>query len=89
MPSWEGGPPLSSEEDRGALTSDGRAKVQDCWKGHEPELSTWILKSTAGGGGHRPSVSLRNWKTLFTMTHAIIVLLRYKTQNLTSIKLLN
>lgn len=30
----------------GALTSEGKAKVQDCWKGHDPELSTWILKST-------------------------------------------
>lgn len=28
------------------LTSEGRAKVQDCWKGHDPELRTWILKST-------------------------------------------
>lgn len=32
------------------LTSDGRAKVQDCWKGQDPELRTWILKST---GRHR------------------------------------
>ena len=29
------------------LTSDGKAKVQDCWKGQEPELNTWMLKSTA------------------------------------------
>lgn len=28
------------------LTSDGRANVQDCWNGHDPELSTWMLKST-------------------------------------------
>lgn len=28
------------------LTSEGRAKVQDCWKGQDPELRTWILKST-------------------------------------------
>lgn len=31
------------------LTSDGKANVQDCWKGHDPELRTWMLKSTAGG----------------------------------------
>ena len=30
----------------GPLTSEGRAKVQDCWKGQEPELNTWMLKST-------------------------------------------
>lgn len=28
------------------FTSWGRAKVNDCWKGHEPELKTCMLKST-------------------------------------------
>lgn len=28
------------------ITSEGRAKVQDCWNGQDPELRTWILKST-------------------------------------------
>lgn len=28
------------------FTSWGSAKVKDCWKGHDPELKTWILKST-------------------------------------------
>ena len=27
-------------------TSRGKEKAQDCWKGHDPELSTWMLKST-------------------------------------------
>lgn len=29
-------------------TSDGKANVHDCWKGHDPELRTWMLKSTGG-----------------------------------------
>lgn len=32
--------PISAANGRGTLTSDGRANVQDCWKGQEPELST-------------------------------------------------
>lgn len=34
---------------RAPLTSDGKANVQDCWKGQDPELSTWMLKSTEAG----------------------------------------
>lgn len=30
------------------LTSEGNAKVHDCWKGQDPELRTWMLKSTEG-----------------------------------------
>ena len=33
-------------------TSTGRVKVQDCWNGHDPELNTWILKSTATHSHH-------------------------------------
>lgn len=28
------------------LTSAGRENGTDCWKGHDPELRTWIEKST-------------------------------------------
>ena len=28
---------------------DSKADVQDCWKGHNLELSTWILKSKSSG----------------------------------------
>lgn len=28
------------------ITSAGRENGADCWKGHDPELRTWIEKST-------------------------------------------
>lgn len=51
------------------FTSDGRAKVQDCWKGQEPELRTWMLKSTETqtdglGSDHQKQIGLtdgRRW----------------------------
>lgn len=76
-------------EERGTLTSDGKANVQDCWKGHEPELSTWILKSTGVGGNQGDnSLVLENGKHSL-LKQSIKLLLQYKTQNLISIKLFN